>query len=1103
MSFEDKTIEKSEEFLKRLLEESFKFKLQVELTIDLRKLISIKDWERRVDDILTDSQSTIHEITELVQEGNKHEYNQHLIDQLIQIVKKINTFQDNVNILFGLKNTKTIQEEGNHPIQEIIDIEEIMKLKEISKEFKFEIPEKVMLKQRLREVNLLREKTRDIFLSENKDLLSLDTIYVCMEEIKKSNIKAPEFEDFTKKITPTLNWISKVKKFLRKYLDNQNTTISSIYSNKKGKKGKWRNKLTEEKSIECSWGYKLNERDIRNNQEIQEDSTPINENSIASMESSCVPRRGQSLSPSKQQPFTDELIHFLDIVKKRIDKKLCSYKIMEEFLSEAEDLVTNTDIYEKLQLLSTKAQRWEEEGQKYMEKFRRNEEGDASGILPIGLEEHLILYEKQPVRRGTIEGLIEICEIYKWTTKAETAISTKNTKIHQIEVLIRESNNFRFLQNSHIYIIDKLKNKIRGAKSWLLEYNEVVQDFESEKIGISLDMLKRLIFSGEAVGCKMRELDTLSEYEESVRGWTARAAYVLANKVHLNIISQIINDAQDFEDDLQLNELNLLKALYNVATKWKNLATNLLKIRQLTLLYFKRKAFSPIIITLEKCGGKAKPKLGNALKLNKTEAHLGSTQDYTGSNAVETPTSELFNRETTNKHDNYEYKIVNICPKNLPKISSYTRIKERRANKETIYERMGEAHNIENIDSYKGELNTDRNLFALPGSKEAGPMRPGLIPISAQTLAGANELSDRLLESGLFDDQLSVNSQMEIVKLGSDNLLFNSRKYSTISKDEDEHVKIPTPTPLIDQDQQTHILKNSTFNPPLPEPDLNMEIHNLLDKRRTHEGGNGKQYQSIYIKNTHRGGNPNKLYIENNIRKRNKKVKESWELLGNVEENIKIGSHEFNNLGESERYEIVKRGYKLLEENSGEKWCICRRADDGIAFMIACDICNEWYILYIYIYIYIYCIYRFHDTCLKMDKKPNISNEHFICPACSLRKGIQPQNMGLVRVKRISYAKFCEILWEGGRIPVIMHEYGALLETKGRVENWVQRCREEINKGFMLNLLDGEIKNRRGPNHKKFLNQDILMKLFLGIYYIYIYIYKYRRRRFSCGNGGK
>ena len=77
----------------------------------------------------------------------------------------------------------------------------------------------------------------------------------------------------------------------------------------------------------------------------------------------------------------------------------------------------------------------------------------------------------------------------------------------------------------------------------------------------------------------------------------------------------------------------------------------------------------------------------------------------------------------------------------------------------------------------------------------------------------------------------------------------------------------------------------------------------------------------------------------------------------------KINIKKFNNLSYEERLVYLEKNIVLKMEDASEKYCICRRGDDTINYMLMCEICKEW----------------FHGSCLKIIKANADKISQYIC----------------------------------------------------------------------------------------------------------------------------
>jgi hypothetical protein len=137
----------------------------------------------------------------------------------------------------------------------------------------------------------------------------------------------------------------------------------------------------------------------------------------------------------------------------------------------------------------------------------------------------------------------------------------------------------------------------------------------------------------------------------------------------------------------------------------------------------------------------------------------------------------------------------------------------------------------------------------------------------------------------------------------------------------------------------------------------------------------------------------------------------------------KINSKKFESCPYEDQLKILSRTIILKEEDPSEKYCICRRGDDSLHYMLMCENCKEW----------------FHGKCLKINKSNADKISQYLCVACSRRKDIfsQAHHHEFFNLKRISYEKFYEFFDEGMGLPVIFDELPALKIVHEKILVWI------------------------------------------------------------------
>jgi hypothetical protein len=135
----------------------------------------------------------------------------------------------------------------------------------------------------------------------------------------------------------------------------------------------------------------------------------------------------------------------------------------------------------------------------------------------------------------------------------------------------------------------------------------------------------------------------------------------------------------------------------------------------------------------------------------------------------------------------------------------------------------------------------------------------------------------------------------------------------------------------------------------------------------------------------------------------------------------------FNNLNYEQQLNLISASFNLIEENPKEKYCICRRGDDSLNFMIMCETCNEW----------------FHGKCLKLSQSTAYKINNYTCIACQKRKETGNNinensytHAEFLNLKRLDYNKFIDFMNEYNYIYPYIPEYDLLLKIKNNCEKW-------------------------------------------------------------------
>ena len=146
-----------------------------------------------------------------------------------------------------------------------------------------------------------------------------------------------------------------------------------------------------------------------------------------------------------------------------------------------------------------------------------------------------------------------------------------------------------------------------------------------------------------------------------------------------------------------------------------------------------------------------------------------------------------------------------------------------------------------------------------------------------------------------------------------------------------------------------------------------------------------------------------------------------------------------------QRYMFLK-SHLIFHDDTGEQYCICRKGDDSINYMISCEICKEW----------------FHGKCLGMPKPvaDNISNYYCLC--CSKKYDFPKENYHkhFYEIKRVSLNELVLMIEEGKKANCIFEEMEILEDIKLRSEIWNKKFYKLLDKIIQIykknNFLDLE-----------------------------------------------
>ena len=256
---------------------------------------------------------------------------------------------------------------------------------------------------------------------------------------------------------------------------------------------------------------------------------------------------------------------------------------------------------------------------------------------------------------------------------------------------------------------------------------------------------------------------------------------------------------------------------------------------------------------------------------------------------------------------------------------------------------------------------------------------------------------------------------------------------------------------------QSEKVKKYYLNQPLQK----YECSNLLSLINNKEslsvispnGNNLKQNyytrsQTLPVHNSKKSENLNNLSLNTENNNLNMNIQKS-----DIQDEQQVTEEQIQNFISMDYYHryMYLRSNLIFHDDTNEQYCICRKGDDSINYMIICEKCKEW----------------FHGKCLAMPKTvaDNISNYYCLC--CSRKFDLPKESYHKLffEIKRITINDLVTMIEEGKKANCYFEEIEILEDIKIRSEIW--------NKKF-YKLLD-EVTEFYKNN--EYLNEDLEKRL--------------------------
>ena len=473
----------------------------------------------------------------------------------------------------------------------------------------------------------------------------------------------------------------------------------------------------------------------------------------------------------------------------------------------------------------------------------------------------------------------------------------------------------------------KLDSQINSTINWINEYTMLCNTANSHN-KIEIDKLIKLFNDGVNQPIVCKELESLTTYFSAIntllfesRNFCKNIDYF--NKYKSNNVSKICKKVNyaDLENlyntlsqvQIRVPEFDILINLYIVSYEWREEAYNILSSREFCSLYYLN--INNLKNNLENC-------------LNFDNNYINDNKSNTSKCLANINILELKEIRSNNN------------------INKYIKYNKECKNKDT--------NNYKNRDATS--QNSKNNSFYTNNNLDNSS-------INASTLK-----------------QKRIRQINE--KSNSQDKIFNSSKYQM----DDNNESITSLTNHKHNKKINKVSKNKKLQ--YRDTSLNHTVNNinsLNTNKRKKQRYNNKINNDII----NESNNANANYINNlnlNASLNNISTTAILQNLINTKSFIKdqefnlyfvncldnIDMKHFYSLTYIERLNIIQENIQL-KKDSNEQFCICRRGDDSVNFMIGCEQCKEW----------------FHGACIRMPRFVAQKGLQFYCSFCVKRHNIR------------------------------------------------------------------------------------------------------------------
>ena len=579
------------------------------------------------------------------------------------------------------------------------------------------------------------------------------------------------------------------------------------------------------------------------------------------------------------------------------------------------------------------------------------------------------------ISKENIKNWFNMYKIKTWNQAVKLKLYLPNAEslLTEVESLQKIKQNDIVTETINMEDVQNLYNKVNITKEWV---NKTKQ-FLSKKEKTISDLIARAEES-KHLPLTSKAIDEFIKFKNDIEN-------------NINEIKKIKNEKKDFKFIEELykkfgnnkftdcEEYLFIKSLYDFGIKWTENAKKIINSRQLCQLYFKNKIPLEDGTIIENNENPDKNKLiyPNIENNNVSKSEPLVFREQNLNNII---------NESTVKSNRFILGENQFLNNNLSNFLSRKRSHDNTNNNNNINDIDNAYPNNSNNDIHNKTINKDDYK---PNNNDMEENKALIIDRNNSISLKEINISNNTLKTNENNAEKEVNEK--------DNIINDSTEIEYHQSDNVKKYYLNQPLQKDECANLLSLINNKEYLPLIPQTESNNSKLNYYT--RSHS-----------VMQTHNNNG------NNNLNNNNQKM-------GLIEEPqiTQEQIQKFIDMNYYQRYNYL-RSNLIFHDDNKEEYCICRKGDDSVNYMIICEKCKEW----------------FHGKCLGMPKSVADKISNYYCLCCTRKYDLPKEyyHKQFFEIKRISMNDLILMIEEGKKANCFFEEIEILEDIKIRAEIW-------------------------------------------------------------------